>query len=189
MLTSRASPKFAAGCQSIRSAKCCTRHFSIQPTKLTYTGFCKSGGKDNARLALVASLGSSRTGPEASLRGLHVLLPLANRVVSPWLQPKQLTRRLDADGLTRVVLAWSILPALLLAVQPFAANNLAAGQPLAWQVSQPMAVGAVTIYAFRSLRSPVKQCVPSQAGGASTMTAETLLFPTLSVPPAAGPTV
>lgn len=148
MLSSRASPKFAAaGCQSIsRQSALHKHHLSVQPLKITYTGTVKNKGKDKARLTLIASLG--RTGPEASLnvlRSLHVLLPLASRVVSPWLQPKQLTRRLDADRLTRVVLAWSILPALLLAVQPLAANNLAAGQPLAWQVSQPRAVGAVPI--------------------------------------------
>jgi hypothetical protein len=183
MFASRANPKLAAGCQSISmQSASCTHQFSIQSIRLIYTGVLKSRDKGTARLALAASLGSSSTGTEASLnvlRRLHVLLPLASRVVSPWLQPKQLTQRLDVNSLTRVMLAWSILPALLLALQPLAANSLAAAHPPAWQVSQPMAVDALHICTLKPAQpSPATCALPGRqrALHASTMTAQTLLF-------------
>lgn len=89
-----------------------------------------------------ASSGRSHSQGEGSTLGvlpsLHLLLPNIDSILAQHIRPKQLLRRLDADRVSQLLLKWSVLPALLLALQPLAA---------------PSQIGPGHIWQVRALRS------------------------------------
>lgn len=103
-----------------------------------------------------ASSGRSHSQGEGSTLGLlpslHLVLPNIENIINRQIRPKQLLKRLDADKASQLLLRWSVVPALLLALQPLAAPSQVGPGPM-WQVRRLSSLSV----------SHVVQCLPRGA--------------------------
>jgi hypothetical protein len=110
--------------------------------KLSSTGSEPISSKNSVIHA--ASSGRSHSQREGGTMGvlpsLHVLLANIENIIPRHIRPSQLLQRLDADASSQMLLRWSVLPALLLALQPLAAPSQVGPGPM-WQVRMLMRSG------------------------------------------------